>query len=89
MTGKSFVEKTGQNQRGERKVFEVGGWVQSLGATEEAVMKKPDRKTRWFLAKEESPAVKRVSPEWSLPSTHPPISGTFYLTTPLILVGGS
>lgn len=27
-----------------------------FGDTEEAAVKKPDRKTRWFLAKEESPA---------------------------------
>lgn len=30
-TGKHFVEKTGQNQRGERQVSEAGGWVQSWG----------------------------------------------------------
>lgn len=57
-----------------------------MGATGEAVAKKPHRETRWFLAKE-SPAVKRAAPEQPLPCTHTPIPGTFHLPTPLIPAG--
>lgn len=40
-----------------------------VGATEEAGVKKPDRKTRWLLAKEESPAMKKGSPG-AVPALH-------------------